>query len=310
MQRKTNVVMSVIVLMSTYNGKDYLSEQLDSLFNQTCLDLSVLVRDDASRDSTVEILKQYKSQHSNMDFYVGTNKGPTNSFIDLLKNAPEANYYAFCDQDDVWCPDKVETAVLKLSGKDPNVPLLYCSSLRVVDEQLNFIKIMHENAHPSKNNALVQSFATGCTMLFNNKAREVFLQNQSTIHVLHDLWMYHVCMFMGEVVFDNNALILYRQHGTNTIGCKTSFWQRVKTRYVSLKTIMNETQTFRSQNAKDFLSCYMNCLSQEDIQLISKLAYYKEGLINRLKLLFSHDIMCDDLSSDFWMRVRIITGRL
>ena len=90
----------VVILMSTYNGGRYLENQIESLLNQDGVEVEILARDDGSKDRTLKILEEYKEAKSNFNFYIGKNLGPAGSFLDLMKHAPEADFYALCDQDD------------------------------------------------------------------------------------------------------------------------------------------------------------------------------------------------------------------
>lgn len=94
--------MKVIVLMSTYNGEKYLKEQIDSILNQVKVEVFLMIRDDGSSDNTIAILKEYERQNRNIKIIKGKNIGVGNSFMQLLYNSAEAEYYAFADQDDVW----------------------------------------------------------------------------------------------------------------------------------------------------------------------------------------------------------------
>ncbi len=94
---------SIVVLMSTYNGEKYIREQLDSIFNQEGIDVKVVVRDDGSKDTTHAILDEYKKTHE-LVWYTGENLKSARSFMDLIYQAPESDYYAFADQDDYWDP--------------------------------------------------------------------------------------------------------------------------------------------------------------------------------------------------------------
>ena len=75
----------VQILMSTYNGERYLAEQLDSIFRQTWPNIEVLVRDDGSKDATLEILKKYQEQHDNLYVFPGKNEGLTRSFLEMRR---------------------------------------------------------------------------------------------------------------------------------------------------------------------------------------------------------------------------------
>ena len=96
--------------MSTYNGQKYIRQQIDSILQQTNVEVNLLVRDDGSKDDTIKILDEYK-QEGKLTYYTGPNLGPQLSFLNLLNNCPKADYYAFADQDDYWEKDKLSTAV-------------------------------------------------------------------------------------------------------------------------------------------------------------------------------------------------------
>ena len=100
---KKDMKSKVVVLMSTYNGEKYIQEQLESILTQTYHNIKIYVRDDGSSDQTLEILKKYENENK-IILLKGTNKGFIGSFLTLLKECEEADYYAWCDQDDIWLP--------------------------------------------------------------------------------------------------------------------------------------------------------------------------------------------------------------
>lgn len=109
--------------MTTYNGEKYLKEQLDSLLKQVGVSVKILVRDDGSTDQTKSILDTYQKKGL-IDWYCGEHLNAPRGFLDLINRAPNADYYAFCDQDDVWDSDKLFIAVNLLSQYDDKLPLL------------------------------------------------------------------------------------------------------------------------------------------------------------------------------------------
>lgn len=121
---------NVCVLMSTYNGGKYLQEQIDSLIGQADVNLTVLVRDDGSSDSTTVILERYK-QKGVLDWYPGENIGSARSFLDLVSRAPYCDYYALCDQDDYWFPEKLSVAISRLEQTDSSKSALYFCKWRL-----------------------------------------------------------------------------------------------------------------------------------------------------------------------------------
>ena len=113
--------------MSTYNGEKYIDEQIDSVLAQKNVRVDLLIRDDGSKDETVRIIKRYCEKFDNIKFYEGPNLKPARSFLNLIETAElNYDYYAFCDQDDVWHEDKLYQAIEKIGKKkDSQKPILY-----------------------------------------------------------------------------------------------------------------------------------------------------------------------------------------
>ena len=129
--------MRVAVLMSTYNGEKYLKQQIDSILNQRGdFQLDLLIRDDGSNDNTISILEEY-TQTNKIHYYIGNNLGPAYSFLDLLINSHNYDFYAFADQDDYWMPNKISVAISNLSNIKG--PALYFANAELVDSNLNSV---------------------------------------------------------------------------------------------------------------------------------------------------------------------------
>lgn len=300
----------VCVLMSTYNGEKYLEEQLESLVRQEGVELRILVRDDGSKDATADIVKRWQAKYPEMiEFVQGENVGFAMSFTHLLQMAveryPAVEYFAFCDQDDVWLPEKLRVAVERLEMEAKDIPVTYCSNTRLVDTNLRFMRMCWEKgeARLSKERALIQSFATGCTMVFNRKAAEIYVSHLPEVIKVHDFLMYQLCMFLGKVIYDENSYILYRQHGGNQIG-QPGFRKRWQRRWTSgnYKKHTLELQNYR------FLKAYKDLLSVDDIGLISQIAFYRKNLFTKLSLLFNNKIKYTRLKANFFYMLKIIIG--
>ena len=115
--KRRGLMRSVIVLLSTYNGERYLRQQIDSLLNQKNVSLRILARDDGSNDATMSILKEYADKHDIFSYYQGENCGPAKSFLDLISKAEKADYYALCDQDDIWEINHLEVLLSNIGDK-------------------------------------------------------------------------------------------------------------------------------------------------------------------------------------------------
>ena len=305
----------ILVLLSTYNGEAFLCEQLDSILSQKGVEVNLLIRDYGSFDTTHEFLRKYDDEYQNVKICLGNNVGCADSFRLLLNMAFNSNeqfdFYAFADQDDVWLPEKLAVACDRLMGCDVNRPTLYCSNPRVVDKDLNDIGMKYSSDLElvTKGESLVCSMATGCTMVFNQKTLEFFNLYPPKRLVIHDLWLLHTCLFLGEVVYDLNAYILYRQHGHNVIGAKMTFASQVKTKMKSLAHLFSEHEN--EEEAKELINCYSALLEPDDLALIRVLADYKKSFSNWWRLLTGGDKIAKEIHRqhhNWLLKIRILLG--
>lgn len=221
----------ITVLLATHNSEKYISQQLDSLLNQTFKDsISIVISDDASTDSTVSIINGYLEKYPFISLVKSDVplKSPQANFWFLLKNTHVSDYYMFCDHDDVWLKDKIEKTYNLMQEVEENKPALVHSDLFVVDSSLNILSdsmfaTQGLNKAPTLKNALIQSSVTGCTMMINNALREIAIKKETTENmIMHDWYLTILALICGNVGFVNEPLILYRQHGNNQVGAKNT----------------------------------------------------------------------------------------
>ena len=224
----------VDVLLATYNGSRYLEAQLDSILAQTHQDFRVLVSDDGSSDGTLAILDRYRSRFGARLVLVphpGAGRGVIRNFENLMAASLQdgmAGWVAFCDQDDVWLPHKVERTLAemrRLEGDDGDtVPCVVHTDLTVVDEHLEVLGASfarHQRISPGDCSALTLlsiNQVTGCAMMVNRALLKMALPLPSDT-VMHGWW----CALIGgsgRRSFVDTPLILYRQHGANQLGAK------------------------------------------------------------------------------------------
>lgn len=294
----------VCILLSTYNGEKYLEEQLQSLYSQEDVDISIVVRDDGSSDGTCELLEREQAA-GRLTWYAGENLKPALSFWNLLHQAPEAPYYAFCDQDDVWDADKLKTAVgfLEKAGKSP---ALYFCQTRLVDASLNEIKSVPINPNLTYGESLSYNFVTGCTMVMNTSMRKVLLKYTPGFIRMHDIWIYDVAQAVGaHVLFDPEPHISYRQHGGNAVGQANS----IKTVWKNRMENVKRNERIRSRLAQELLAGYGREMSPENLSITKMAACYRDSFVDWLKLLFTRKLRCSPFSIRVSSKLAILTRR-
>lgn len=278
----------IVILLSTWNGEKYLRQQLDSLLNQSIIDrIHILVRDDGSSDGTLKILKTYEKT-GKLNFYQGENLGSTQSFFQLLEDAPDADYYAFCDQDDYWLPEKIEKAVKGI--EDIREPALFCSRKIIVDQNLH--RLNKKDIDPSMtimDNFIRNNRASGCTMLLNRELRELFLRYRPLNAPFHDSWIFKLALFMGKIVCSKESYILYRQHGNNVVGAQDYGWHlflhRIKKFDPTFRKYRTRDISSRITYARELLEGYGDILKPEDKNILLKLRDSEKSFFIRLQLL-------------------------
>ena len=295
----------VCILLSTYNGEKYLEEQLESLVRQEGVEIRILVRDDGSKDATCDILNKWQDKGA-LTWYTGSNLGFALSFMDLLRNAPEADYYAFCDQDDIWLPDKMKVAIKKLSQL-PDGPNLYCSNLCVYRDGEIRSLIRAKFPRIDVHSCLITNCAVGCTSVFNGQLRDMVLRHFPTKLYAHDWWMFQTAVLFGSVYYDLIPHILYRQHGNNQIGARSTFRDKWKKRMEEF--LRKERYGVMDIVSEELLNCYSSLLSPEQRKIISEFTGYRENGLKRLRLFFSRKYVKERLSNTVWLKLRILIGR-
>ena len=302
----------ILVLLSSYNGEKYLGEQIDSLLSQEDVDLSILVRDDSSSDKTISLIEYYSKLYPNIYLIKGSNCGSALSFMNLLYKANASfcdyDYFAFCDQDDVWLPDKLKVAIDIIKKMDEEKPCLYLGSYQMVDGNLNIIPTSHKSPSLDMVSAFVSNPATGCTMVFNRLLLEAVATKHPDYVIMHDYWVYLVCLAIGgDVYYDQIPHLLYRQHDHNVIGGKKdSFFRKWSLRIVKL---YRPGDFFKSKMATQLLLCYEDKMNKEDKTFLQQVSSCKQ-VPSRVKLLKNDRFRGDSFDKNLQLLGLILTGKL
>lgn len=276
---------AVEVLLSTYNGALYLSEQIDSILAQTYRDWRLTIRDDGSTDDTVGIIKRYRALYPDKITLVTDTEGrlgPCQSFARLL-GLSTAPYAMFCDQDDVWLPEKTELTLKemkRLEESSKGSPVLIHTDMKVVDRNLkviakSFWKYQHlDPGMRGTGNLLIMNNATGCTMMINNKLREISLPIPGEA-ILHDWWINLVASAFGKIGYIDFPALLYRQHGENEAGASSYPFNYLTARVVALDNASNLMRRIVRQ-AQAFFSAYGSKLPEEERKRVGSFAFVLE----------------------------------
>lgn len=286
--------MEVKVLLSTFNGERFLGAFLESLSHQTFKDWTLVVRDDGSKDNTLDIVKKFsQSLHLRERILIQQDNlgtlGPCRSFLTLLQRV-DGDYFFFADQDDVWLPSKIEKLLNKMIeienqyGKD--MPILLHSDAVVVDQNMREIAPslwQYERLNPEKkslNYLLVQNNITGCCMVVN-RALRVLVREIPFKAAMHDWWLGLIASAFGRIEYYPEQLILYRQHPWQNTGARGYGVCALMKRALNRKDMGYSVRRAFFQ-AREFLRIYGPHLSPVQRELINafltlpKLNFYRK----------------------------------
>lgn len=295
----------VQVLLSAYNGEKYIKKQIESILNQKEVEVSLLIRDDGSSDKTIEIIGKLADENSNITFCKGENLGPARSFMDLINKSDEVSYYAFADQDDVWKPNKLISAINKM--KEDNRPELYMSALEIVDEDLNPIEIKQVTGNFTFEGAMIKNFATGCTLVFNKNLRDIIKIYNPNYLIMHDSWITRVCYAVGgNVIIDENYYIKYRQHSANVLGYKDDGIKKLKRQF---KIAFKNNVSMRVNIAKELKQGYNEMLTENAKEIVNNLINYQQDKKAKKWLLKNKNFRTNNFIINIKMKLAIILNK-
>lgn len=247
---------TVLILLATYNGAEYLAEQIKSIQAQTHQHWHILIRDDGSSDTTIDVINEFAKDDARIELCSDSqgNLGVVRNFGCLMMAAlkRDAQYVAFCDQDDVWEQDKLRKQLKALSELESvrisDCPVLVFSDLKLADDQLTQIGDSYmdhqgitDPGGVKLENLLYQNIVVGNTMLMNSALLKLATPVPEGIH-MHDWWTAQCAVACGEVIYISARLVTYRLHGANQVGAsgiKTAF-NPLKKRWWNILVKMNK----------------------------------------------------------------------
>ena len=259
------------ILLASYNGGKYISAVTDSILAQTETGWHLYVCDDCSSDDTFETAKSYAECYPDRVTAV-RNDAPSGSscrnFMSMLKRS-DADYIMFCDQDDIWCPDKISRSLAALRQADTGCPVLVHTELEVVDEKLDTLHrsfTAFQGLDPkcrTLNRLLAQNNVTGCTMMINRQLADLIGDAPVQDMLMHDWWAALTAAAFGRIVFVDEPLIKYRQHGGNVLGAVNNRSFKGVMSVIKDNSATKERINATYRQAQAFLDFYGDRLSDE-----------------------------------------------
>lgn len=310
--KQQNDKSKVAILMCIYNGESHLEEQLDSLINQKIDNIDIWVSDDGSSDSSLKILELYQNKWSKGIFRIieGPRKGFAINFLSLICNDKiKADYFAYCDQDDIWEKDKI-TRGIEFLGTHEAKPAMYCSRTSIIDELGQDLKRMSPlfQKPPSFLNAIVQSIAGGNTMLLNLKACQLMRSAGIQNIVSHDWWTYMIITGAGGSVFyDPKPSMKYRQHENNQIGNEPTYLERLKRLRMLLKGSFSDSNAMNIKSLENNIKL-LNPISQKTLDNFIKTK--NNACFKRLYFFSKCGCYRQTIAGNFALWIAVILGKI
>jgi glycosyltransferase involved in cell wall biosynthesis len=262
----------VEVLLSTFNGESYLLQQIDSIRNQVGVETRVVVSDDGSTDQTIFLLDEYKKQnpYCSIEVFRGPQNGFAQNFLSLIYRASlEANFYAFCDQDDIWDPEKLNAAIsyIEAAQLDSNIPALYVSNVRIMNSLSTGqnTRLFTKIDQPEIRRLATGNIAPGFTFVMNRALLQLLRKSNFLPVPAHDWYTILVATTCGgKVLVDQSTYSAYRQHSLNHIGASRSLLASLNRlfsgQYIEnvfqMELALKEFEPFMTNEGKDLLAFY------------------------------------------------------
>lgn len=300
--------MKSCILLSTYNGAKFVSEQIASLGFQSSKPDLVVVRDDGSTDNTIDIVSAALTK-TGIPFFIeqGENIGPEMSFRRLfhLGLSTDSDIFFFCDQDDIWHESKISRFLVEFDNV--NYPMVVFSRYTLVDEGNVEIGLSSIPKKIGFGNSVLQNIVTGCVSACNRACLEKASVGDIVEPVMHDRWIYLLGTAFGEVKFIDYASVRYRQHSSNVVGAATSFYGIIIRRIRKFKLGARKE---RLRVIYLLLKHHGELMRSDDYSLCVSLINAEHSFLARLKLIFSNRCWRQNLFDNVLWRVLLMFGRV
>ena len=282
----------IAIIMGTYNGEKYIKEQIGSILAQDYKEWKLFIFDDGSRDDTEAIVNEYiKIYPGKIYFYKNKdNYGPAGNFFNGIKEAavmlaPDAEYFCFSDQDDVWVEDKLSRSLVKIMQIEDGEPALVFSDVAITDKNLTITADSYFEAEKvdktkiSLNYLLMENKLIGGTVMVNRALVNLELKAEETGLIpykkakMHDWWFGLLAAAFGNIGYVEGFTEYYRQHGNNVVGGE-SFNSYLKARISKIDEIRHRIDENISQG-EEFLKYFGEMLAEPELSIVKEFVSLK-----------------------------------
>ena len=284
------------VLMAVYNGSAYIREQIDSILNQTYENWHLTISDDGSTDGTDLIADEYAAKYPEQitRVYSGVRFGNARDHFMWLSENCTSRYMLYSDQDDVFNPEKMSRLMDAMQNAERqwgrDLPILVFSDQTVVDENLNVIEPSLMRCQKQAFDSfdyhalLIQNVVTGGAMMVNRPLCSLAVQCRSRERIImHDWWMAATAARFGKIIYLDEPLSLYRQHGGNSVGAKRVGSAGYIAGMMGNLRGVREMILRKKSQAGVFEETYTALLTAEDRQFLSRMKQSRSGIRFYLK---------------------------
>ena len=312
---------TINVILPTYNGEPYIVRQLETLAAQTYDTLHVFLRDDGSSDHTVEKIQTFIDRYQGPKQFTllpsdGINLGVPGAFYHILRHCTPAPYYALCDQDDEWYPQKTEWAMEKLTGEEnagrgasAEIPLIYYSRCDYKDEQGNLLRESpHQEAHPPLHKVLYHTPASGFTCVFNEALRRKMVLEHTPGDELQDRYLIRGAVCFGKTVYDDRKTAAHIRHASAVTSGDAD--NRSLFRNFLEKELQGSAPLKEKKGLQHFYEEFRDELTEADKNELRLFAADATGLPLRLQKLFYRKRLRTRLAGEAALRLLFLTGKI
>lgn len=308
-RRAASTSGSIAILLCTFNGARFLPLQLASFEAQDMPDWRLYASDDGSQDDTQVLLKEFQRKHGPDRVHLrrGPGQGFVANFLSLMCDPGlQGDYFALSDQDDVWESRKLSRARSFLAKAPADLPCMYASRARLIDEDGADIGLTPLFRKPPRfRHALVQNISMGNTMVFNEQARRLLIKAGPNVRpAVSDWWLYlAVTAVGGQVLYDPVPTVAYRIHNRNLIGSNRS-------RVLRAKLLLNRFKGWNDLNieALERIESLMAEANKKTFELFRQSR--KLSLMPRIAGLLRAGVYRETVLDNVWLMLAALVGKI